>query len=70
MTVLQMWHFIETASNGVESLHVLVLAVRRVFVQDIRTFMLLCIHAVAIRRHGLIVPPSPPRGPCFDLWLC
>ena len=36
-----MWHFIETATIGVEALSILVMAVRRIVLQDLVSFMVL-----------------------------
>ena len=44
---LRMWNFLESASRAVEALHILVLAVRKVFWQDILTFMVLFVWQLA-----------------------
>ena len=56
--LLRMWHFIETASRAVEALHILVLAVRKVFQQDILIFMVLYTWQVSPA-----VTPSPLASP-------
>ena len=61
---LQMCLFIETASAGIESLHILVLAVRRIIMRDVAKFMALYawLTATALATLFIIYPRSGNRS--------